>query len=107
MLLSGVDGCLDARLDLRARCLVPQAAPLPRRRPCGRLAPVLLKGRQGTELELRIAGYQFPHEQFDPWDSNWLLVSIRVVAPQGTWEVVDPSLTTWEAHQVVHWLAAL
>jgi hypothetical protein len=68
---------------------------------------MLLTGRQGTELELRIVGYQFPNERFDPWDSNWLLVSIRVVAPQGTWEVVDPSLTTWEADQVVRWLAAL
>ena len=68
---------------------------------------MLLRGRQGTELELRIVGYQFPGERFDPWDSNWLLVSIRVVAPQGTWEVVDPSLTTWEAQQVVRWLTAL
>ncbi len=68
---------------------------------------MLLQGRQGTELELRIVGYQFPNERFDPWDSNWLLVSIRVVAPQGTWEVVDPALTTWEGEQVVRWLAAL
>jgi hypothetical protein len=68
---------------------------------------VILVGRQGTELELHIVGYQFPDERFDPWDSNSLLVSIRVVAPQGTWEVVDPSLTTWEADQVVRWLRAL
>lgn len=68
---------------------------------------MLLRGRYGSELELRIVGYQFPDERFDPWDSNWLLVSIRVVSPQGTWEVVDPSLTTWEAQQVARWLDAL
>jgi hypothetical protein len=68
---------------------------------------VLLRGRQGTELELNIVGYQFPSERFDPWDSNGLLVSVRVLAPQGSWEVVDPCLTTWEVEHVVRWLAAL
>jgi hypothetical protein len=68
---------------------------------------VLLRGRQGTELELGIVGYQFPDERFDPWDSNSLLVAVRVIAPQGGWEVVDPCLTTWEARHLVGWLAAL
>ena len=68
---------------------------------------MLLRGRQGTELELAIVGYEFPEERFDPWDSNWLLVSVRVLAPEGSWEVVDPCLTTWEAEHVVRWLAAL
>jgi hypothetical protein len=65
---------------------------------------VLLAGREGNELELGIVGYQFPHEEHDPWDSNWLLVSLRVVSPQGNWEVVDPCLTTWEAKHLVAWL---
>jgi hypothetical protein len=68
---------------------------------------VLLRGRQGTELELAIAGYQFPAQEHDPWDSNALLVSVRVLAPEGSWEVVDPCLTTWEGAQLVRWLAAL
>ena len=65
---------------------------------------MLLRGREGNELELGIVGYQFPDEERDPWDSNWLLVSVRVLAPEGTWEVVDPCLTTWEAKRLVSWL---
>lgn len=68
---------------------------------------MLLRGEQGTELELRLVGYEHPQERFDPWDSNSLLVSVRVIAPQGSWEVVDPCLTTWEAAHVVRWCAAL
>jgi hypothetical protein len=67
---------------------------------------MLLRGREGNELELGIVGYQFPDEQRDPWDSNWLLVSVRVLAPEGSWDVVDPCLTTWEAKGLVAWLVA-
>ena len=68
---------------------------------------MLLRGRQGTELELRIVGYEHPEEQVDPWDSNSLLVDVRLVTPAGSWHVVDPCLTTWEADHVVRWLATL
>lgn len=63
-----------------------------------------LSGREGNELELRLVGYQFPDVTQDPWDSNWLLVALRVVTSHGTWEVVDPCLTTWEAKHLVRWL---
>ncbi|MGI8982946.1 MAG: WapI family immunity protein [Acidimicrobiales bacterium] len=66
---------------------------------------MLLRGSEGNELELAIVGYQFPAEERDPWDSNWLLVSLRVLAPQGSWSVTDPCLTTWEAARLVSWLA--
>lgn len=65
---------------------------------------MLLRGAEGNELELAIAGYQFPDEDRDPWDSNALLVAVRVLAPGGTWSVVDPCLTTWEARHLVSWL---
>jgi hypothetical protein len=68
---------------------------------------VLLRGRDGSELELHVVGYQFPHNTADPWDSNSLLVAVRVLSPHGTWQVVDPCLTTWEAAHLVQWLAAL
>jgi hypothetical protein len=67
---------------------------------------MLLVGMDGSELDLSIVGYRFPLSERDPWDSNWLLVSLRVVAPEGTWEVVDPCLTTWEADHLIRWLTA-
>ncbi len=65
-----------------------------------------LQGREGNQLALSVVGYQFPDETVDPWESNALLVSVRVVSPQGTWEVVDPCLTTWEAAHLASWLTA-
>ncbi len=66
-----------------------------------------LVGRQGTRLELRLVGYHHPDDRYDPWDSNTLLVAVRVLTPDGSWDVVDPCLTTWEAGHLIQWLAAL
>jgi hypothetical protein len=66
---------------------------------------MLLRGSEGNELELRVVGHQFPGEERDPWESNALLVSVRVLTPDASWEVVDPCLTTWEAAALVSWLA--
>jgi hypothetical protein len=68
---------------------------------------VELVGAGGNELGLAIVGYRFPDQAVDPWDSNALLVDVRVVSPHGTWEVVDPCLTTWEAARVASWLTAV
>ncbi len=65
---------------------------------------MLLRGAEGNELELSITGYQFPDDERDPWDSNSLLVAVRVLAPERSWSVVDPCLTTWEAKRLVAWL---
>ncbi len=66
-----------------------------------------LRGREGNELELSVVGYEVPAETVDPWESNSLLVALRVVSPKGAWEVVDPCLTTWEAARLASWLAAV
>ncbi len=63
-----------------------------------------LKGREGNELGLTLVGYQFPDNYTDPWDSNQLLVAVHITSRQGTWEVVDPCLTTWEAKALATWL---
>jgi hypothetical protein len=68
---------------------------------------VRLAGREGNELELSLVGYQHPEEAVDPWDSNGLLVAVRVVSPHGTWHVVDPCLTTWEAARLASWLGSV
>lgn len=63
-----------------------------------------IKGREGNELDLTPIGYQFPENETDPWDSNQLRVAVRVATRQGTWEVQDPCLTTWEAKALATWL---
>ena len=68
---------------------------------------MLLRGRDGSELELHVLGYQFPDTVDDPWEANRLLVALRVVAPAGSWEVADPCLTTYEGEEVAGWLAAV
>lgn len=65
-----------------------------------------LRGREGNALTLSIVGYRFPDQAVDPWESNALLVALRVVSPHGTWEVVDPCLTTWEAAELASLLTA-
>lgn len=67
---------------------------------------------ENTELEIRIAGYQFAlHETADEpldassWDSNWLVVEGAVRASYGTqWTFEDPCLTTWEVEELSDWL---
>jgi hypothetical protein len=70
---------------------------------------VLLRGDDGVEVELRIAGYQFPDAEVDPvgrgWDANWLVIAGRVrTAPGEEWTFRDPGLTTWEVAEVADWL---
>ncbi|HUQ62297.1 MAG TPA: hypothetical protein VM121_00905 [Acidimicrobiales bacterium] len=63
-----------------------------------------LNGREGNELGLTLIGYQFPENTTDPWDSNQLLVAVHITSRQGTWQVHDPCLTTWEAKSLATWL---
>ena len=53
---------------------------------------------------LTILGYQFPHLQSEPFDSNWLTVGIEARAPEGYWQASDACLLTYEARELVSWL---
>jgi hypothetical protein len=67
---------------------------------------MLLKGRDGSEFEATIVGYEFPHIEHKKWDSNWLMVSMRVQSPLGAGKCVDPCLTTWDVERLITWLEA-
>ncbi len=69
---------------------------------------MILRSRDLSEFELRVAGYQFPEIDYDGYDSNWLIVKIRA-APAGErpWKSTDPSLLTWEVERLSSWLDAL
>jgi hypothetical protein len=69
---------------------------------------VILRGRDLSEFELQVAGYQFPSFSGDMFDNNWLIVAGRVApADERAWEFRDPSLLTWEVERLSNWLEAL
>ncbi len=62
---------------------------------------------ENTEFELEIIGYQFPHLENEPYDSDWLNITICVKHPHGSWTATDPSLMTDEVQDLIHWLEAI
>lgn len=69
---------------------------------------MILRSRDLSEFELRVADYQFPELEHNDWDSNWLTVEIKVaLADERPWISRDPSLLTWEVERLSNWLEAL
>jgi hypothetical protein len=60
-----------------------------------------------SEFELTIVGYQFPKIENEMYDSNWLMISIKVTVPRGSWTATHPSLLTWEVERLADWLRAV
>jgi hypothetical protein len=58
-------------------------------------------------FELTILGYQFPELDQALYDSNWLMVQVKVIHPQGTWQATDPALLTYELRKLITWLSQL
>jgi len=56
------------------------------------------------EFTLSIEGYQYPHLETEPYDSNWLNVRIDVEHPDGAWTAIDPALLTYEGTALIEWL---
>ena len=53
---------------------------------------LILRSRELSEFELRVAGYQFPDIEID---ANWLVVESRVaLADERTWEFRDQAATS-------------
>ncbi len=69
---------------------------------------MILRGRDLSKFELRVAGYQFPDIESDKFDANWLVIEGRVAPADGrAWEFRDPALLTWEVQGLSSWLEAL
>lgn len=67
-----------------------------------------LTSTDGAAFGLRPTGYEYPalHTPGD-WDANWLTVHGQVRTAAGeSWTFHDPSITTWEAQDLHHWLQA-
>lgn len=65
---------------------------------------MLFSGIHGHEVELAVRGYAHTFTYSGDEDANWLRVFLRVCSDQGTWQVVDPCLLTWELAALSEWL---
>jgi hypothetical protein len=63
-----------------------------------------LIGDNGNEFSLRILNYQYPDENVDKWDSNWLHIETETSIDGRTWRSVEPCLLTWEVAWLYQWL---
>ncbi len=67
---------------------------------------MLLRGTKNKSFELDIVDYQFPKIKED-YDSNWLMISIKVKGLGESWKVTDPMLLTFEVAELSQWLEDL
>jgi len=63
-----------------------------------------LASDDGTILELRAVGYEFPHHHSALHDSDWLDIDLRLTRPTATWHYTDPALLTYELREIATWL---
>jgi hypothetical protein len=66
-----------------------------------------LRAENNSSFHLRIVGYQFPENEQDEWDSNWLRIHMAVVLPQGDWSLTEPFLLTYEVSRIADWFDAI
>ena len=66
---------------------------------------MILRQREGPEIELQVLGYEFSQGATDWHDLNWLKILVRVNTVGASWTGgPDPCLLTTEARELVAWL---
>jgi hypothetical protein len=68
---------------------------------------MLLRGANEAEFELALIEDRFPELQDAADDSAYLTLSIRVGAPEETWEETAPCVNIYELQTLVEWLEAV
>jgi hypothetical protein len=68
---------------------------------------MIFKGINNQSVEFRITNYQFPEITNCEYDSNWLLVYLKVKSDCGNWETVDPSLLVSDLKRTIEWFEKL
>ncbi len=66
---------------------------------------MLLRAEVGSELEVRVVGYQSPHA-LDARD-DWLVINVRMKIGAESWEAEDPALVWEEARDLSEWFEGI
>ncbi len=68
---------------------------------------MIFKGINNQTVEFKITNYQFPEITDCEYDSNWLLVYLKVKSDYGNWETIDPSLLVRDLKDIIEWFEQL
>ena len=68
---------------------------------------MIFKGINNQTVEFKITNYQFPEISDCEYDSNWLLVYLKVKSEYGNWETIDPSLLVKDLKDIIEWFEQL
>ncbi|MHC9088459.1 WapI family immunity protein [Tenacibaculum sp. IMCC1] len=68
---------------------------------------MIFKGINNQTVEFKITNYQFPEINDCEYDSNWLLVYLKVNSDCGNWETIDPSLLVRDLKDIIEWFEQL
>ena len=60
-----------------------------------------------ASFALHIVGYEFPELRYEPYDSDWLVITVSVTMARGTWRATHPCLLTWEVARLATWFDAI
>lgn len=68
---------------------------------------MIFKGVDNQFVEFKVLNYQFPEITDCEYDSNWLLIYLKVNSHCGDWESVDASLLVSELMDLTEWFENL
>jgi len=54
-------------------------------------------------FEFKVANYEFPQNEMDEYDSNWLIIAGNAAINGKTWRFRDPALLTFELKWLGEW----
>jgi len=69
---------------------------------------MIFRGIDNQIVEVKILSYQYPDVTTPgDYDSNWLRIYLKVQSKLGSWQTVDPALTTAEIKELITWFRDL
>jgi hypothetical protein len=67
---------------------------------------MVFNGINDQKIELNIINYQYPDhidELYHQYNSNWLIINVKVLSNFGDWEATDPALLTFDFEEMIEW----
>ncbi|WP_438874647.1 WapI family immunity protein [Winogradskyella psychrotolerans] len=68
---------------------------------------MILNGVNQQTVDFRITNYQFPEIKDCHYDSNWLLVYLKVKSNCKNWQTVGSSLLVGDLNEIIKWFDKL